>query len=1129
MVYVVYQIKLFYSIFLFENFKVRAYTSLRDIANSQATYLTIFNKLVYNKIMANYHLTVKVFSRKCGRSCVSALAYRSATMLVDQRNGETYDYRNKENVEDVEIIFSNDASFLVKEISEECKTSRQSALQKLSEIFEAAEKRKDARVYREIEFSLPRELTKEQNIEWARTFIQDTCVARGMLAIMNYHFEIDEKTGEEKPHCHVLLSTRALTEGGFSTHKVRDWDRVELVEEWREQCAMYQNAALKEHGFDIRVDHRSYVDRDIDLEPQPKLGMAPNDKNQRVQKTDKRALFDAVRLKNQFKILKNPELVLSIVTSNHSTFTAKDIAKVLNRYIDDPEQFHNLYNRLKTSKELVRVDTYRQEEVFTTREMLRVEMGLVQRAENFAAQGTHPVDASYVESAIAAQNKRLETHGGLSSDQDKAIRHMLSSDQISCVVGFAGAGKTTSLEAAKKAWEQAGYKVIGLAPTGRAADNMARCGIRAMTVHKFLGAQEQGRERISPKSVVVLDEAGMVDSRRFVELLTIVEKAGAKIVPMGDANQLQAIEAGPAFRLLTNRVEPAILETIVRQQEGWQRDATRLFGSLNTRKALEIYQENGIFNTIDESAIKDRDALERFCLARQVSGRIWMEMQNDITTQKLEVEHPDVSLHQEWLKIYQEAAKDILMNIDQYAERLEERGVYVGHLRTLRYDYDKTTEPSQQQALIKRTENTLRPMSYDNLEDTRVETKHAMISAWAENREANLTQTHIMLAFTNRDATSLNEQARQMMREKGEVTGPEFTYKTCHLCHDDFGKEIKTYENKAFACGDRLLFTRNDNGLGVKNGTLGTIVKLDQNKITVKTDDAEKVVSFAPKLYPFIDSGWATTIHKTQGVSVDHVKMVASYEQYRNLTYVGMSRHRQTLEVFGSSLDFWREEKYIDRLSRIQEKLSGVDYLDAKEVQAQLKVDEKVLWSVQKLQQGLDLWNAVKVTAKEAITNFLYETVESKPAQVQYRSFDHSEEKRSSDLFTVREGLSDARAKFELENHEKYQAVCEFFHFQERYGRVPTDADKPAVNKMAEQLTKIAGELFEERAVKDHAIPPSAELSIQAYEEFSQRLQQEKPRGDTPESKAQMQQERQAQEQQEQLQRDQIVRRGLRM
>jgi len=112
-----------------------------------------------------------------------------------------------------------------------------------------------------------------------------------------------------------------------------------------------------------------------------------------------------------------------------------------------------------------------------------------------------------------------------------------------------------------------------------------------------------------------------------------------------------------------------------------------------------------------------------------------------------------------------------------------------------------------------------------------------------------------------------------MMREQGVITGKDFTYKTCYMERDDFGKEVKRYDNKAFAHGDRLLFTRNDNGLGIKNGTLGTIIKLDQTKITVKIDDSEKTVSFAPKLYPFFDNGWATTIHKAQGVSVDHVKL----------------------------------------------------------------------------------------------------------------------------------------------------------------------------------------------------------------------------------------------------------------
>jgi len=92
----------------------------------------------------------------------------------------------------------------------------------------------------------------------------------------------------------------------------------------------------------------------------------------------------------------------------------------------------------------------------------------------------------------------------------------------------------------------------------------------------------------------------MVDSRRFAELLSLIDQTGAKIVPMGDGNQLQSVEAGPAFRLLTSRVNPAVLETVVRQQMDWQREATRLFGTLHAKSALKLYQEKGCFTTIRE-------------------------------------------------------------------------------------------------------------------------------------------------------------------------------------------------------------------------------------------------------------------------------------------------------------------------------------------------------------------------------------------------------------------------------------------------------------------------------------------------------------------------------------------------
>jgi Ti-type conjugative transfer relaxase TraA len=991
--------------------------------------------------MANYHLTVRMISRQGGRSCVAALAYRSATKLLDERIGQVWDYTNKPFVGHVEILAPEGAPAWISDIASMCQSDRQSALQKFSDICEAAEKRKDSQVYREVEFSLPNELTNEQNIAWANAFVRSVFVQRGMVAVVNFHFDIDRETGLEKPHCHALLTTRDLTENGFGL-KNRAWNSKELVDEAREQCTQYQNAALKAEGFDARVSHLSYADQNLDVDSQPKRSRNVQDMVRRGIETDKQKVFDLVRLKNQFKIVKNPELVFSIVTSKHSTFTRKDIAKVLNRYIDDADQFRVLYDRLMGSRELVPLKPVSpepaplkqkpeghsdllgeahegREPVYTTRDMLKIELDLVNQAEAFAARVTHPVSSYIIQKVVSKYHKKFRDHGGLSADQEKAIRHMLSGEQMSCVVGFAGAGKTTCLEAVKEGWEEAGYSVLGLAPTGTAERNIAACGIRSMTIHKFLKSHAQGREKLSRKTVVVIDEMGMVDSRRCSALESIIAKAGAKIVPLGDGNQLQSIEAGPAFRLLVDRVNPAILETIVRQEIDWQRDATRFFGKLETRKALSLYHEHGLIQTIAEEKVDlqdDAKVIDNYCLARQISGRIWSEMEEDEKKRTGQTrpaheepdfealsQHQDYALHGHWKSLRHHFVQRIIFDFDVHKAGLKDRGVDIPAFEKLVAAYT-VSQGEERETLFEEIDNTLRNMSYGNIVDTRVNARQALVDAWAADRALNPAKSHLMLTFTNKDACKLNESARLFMREQGEITGPDFVYKTQDIETDDFGVEHTTYHDRTFAQGDRILFTRNDKRLGVKNGTLGTIVALKKHNIKVALDeDREKTVSFAPKLYSFFDNGWATTTHKAQGATVDFVKVLAVYQDFRNLVYVAMTRHRENLKVYVSDLDFWREGKIFDRLARVQEKLSGLDYLNVDQIQNQLEEDTDILWHEQKIQQGKDFWAAVKVTARDiwgTVTPRSGEGAKKGGTETEgYLSFEDSEEKRSTDFF----------------------------------------------------------------------------------------------------------------------------------
>ena len=163
--------------------------------------------------MAIFHLSVKVISRSSGRSAVAAAAYRGAERLHDDRLDRDHDFTNKDGVVHSEIMLPEGAP---EEFGDR---------EKLWNAVEAAEKRKDAQLSREIEFAIPRELTKEQGIELAREFAEAEFVEKGMIADLNVHWDIGAD-GQPKPHAHVMLTMREVGKDGFGA-KVRDWNKAE--------------------------------------------------------------------------------------------------------------------------------------------------------------------------------------------------------------------------------------------------------------------------------------------------------------------------------------------------------------------------------------------------------------------------------------------------------------------------------------------------------------------------------------------------------------------------------------------------------------------------------------------------------------------------------------------------------------------------------------------------------------------------------------------------------------------------------------------------------------------------------------------------------------------------------------
>lgn len=735
--------------------------------------------------MAIYHFSVKVISRATGASAVASAAYRSAGRLHDERLDRDHDFTNKSGVVHSEIMLPDGAP---EELSDRAT---------LWNAVEAGEKRKDAQLSREVEFAIPREMNPARSIDLARDFVQREMVDRGMIADLNVHWDVGPD-GLAKPHAHVMLTMREVGEDGFGA-KARDWNRTELVEHWREAWADHVNARLAQLDIDARIDHRSLEDQGIDLEPQHKIGPAAGRMAGEGVETERLEDHHRIARENGDKIVADPRIALDAITHQQATFTQQDLAKFIHRHSDGKEQFDRAMSAVRSSPEMVALgQDGRGQYRFTSREMIAVEDRLHRASEAMAERRAHSVSELEQRRALARAAQRGLV---LSGEQKAAFEHVTEGRDLGVVVGYAGTGKSALLGVAREAWEDAGYRVQGLALSGIAAENLeGGSGIASRTIASLEQQWAKDRELLDARDVLVIDEAGMIGSRQMERLLSAAAKAGAKVVLVGDPEQLQAIEAGAAFRSIAERHAHVEIREVRRQREDWQRDATRHLATGRTGEALATYETRGMVHAAQ----------------------------------------------------------------------------------------------------------------------TRDQAREDLVERWDRERVAEPEKSRIILTHTNDVVRDLNLTARERLRQAGAL-GDDVTVKA------DRGE-------RQFATGDRLMFLKNDRGLGVKNGMLGEIKQVSPTQMTVRLDAGRSVV-FDLKDYAQVDHGYAATIHKSQGVTVDRAHVLATPGMDRHGAYVALSRHRDAVQIHYGRDEFEDLGKLTRVLSRERAKDMASDFAQRRDIQ----------------------------------------------------------------------------------------------------------------------------------------------------------------------------------------------------
>ena len=733
--------------------------------------------------MAIYHLHVKVIGRKSGSSAVASAAYRSGSRLRDQRLDRSHDFSGKRGVVHSEVMLPENAPQAWNDRG------------RLWNDVEAFEVRKDAQFAREVEFALPREMTQPQGIELARDFARAEFVGLGMIADLNVHWDIGED-GLLKPHAHVMLTMRAVDESGFGP-KVRDWNRTEMVERWRERWAELVNERLAELDIDARIDHRSLEAQGIALEPQSQIG-APAKRIEvrgiegEATEADRAEMHREIARGNGERIIANPDLGLDAITHQQSTFTRRDMAKFAHRHSDDINQFNDVMGAMRNATDLVEIGKdISGESRFTTRDMIEAEQRLHRAAKLMAERERHEVNDADRRAALAHAEARGLV---LSGEQADALAHVTDGRDLGVVVGHAGTGKSAMLGVAREAWEASGYEVRGVALSGIAAENLeSGSGIASRTIASLEHGWQQSHDVLTTRDVLVIDEAGMVGTRQLERVLSHATEAGAKVVLVGDPQQLQAIEAGAAFRSIHERHGGAEIGEVRRQRQDWQRDATRDLAVGKTGHALEAYRSHGMVHEAQ----------------------------------------------------------------------------------------------------------------------TREQARGDLIDRWDHDRQASPERSRIILTHTNDEVRALNETARERMRTAG-----------------DLGDDVRLVVERGardFASGDRVMFLQNERGLGVKNGTLGTIEQVSAQSMTVQTEDGRSV-QFDLKDYNRIDHGYAATIHKAQGMTVDRTYVLATPGMDTQSSYVALSRHRDGVDLHYGRDDFFNQDRLVRTLSRDRAKDMALDY-----------------------------------------------------------------------------------------------------------------------------------------------------------------------------------------------------------
>jgi ATP-dependent exoDNAse (exonuclease V) alpha subunit len=572
---------------------------------------------------------------------VQSVAYATKEKIYEDRRGLTADYRTSKQEVSWETMTPACSGIDKKDLSfwNKLDTYEDEYAEKRYKTSESIERYKNsARTAQSYVLALPKELSEVQNIYLLREFCQQRFVDRGLMITWAIHWE------EGNPHAHVNVSTRTVWNGEISWTKQvsRELDGTLGIRETRKIYANIINKYQEMIGIKDRVDPLSFAERGIELIPTQHKGYKSHQLERdglfsRIGK-DNEQISEA----NKERIAAEPGIIIKELSSIQATFSEMDIIRLMQKRLKDDigvlgdHVFHGVM------KDVVEVGTgIDNSRRYTSQEYFEKEVAILESFEGYQAnKSTIKIDSDKVEELLNRLEEEDKEKGFKPNQgQINGIKTLCGDNQLSVLIGRAGTGKTTTMSAVVQLHKEAGFNLIGMAPSATAASQLeADTGCKSDTLahyayywkkydeaiellHSATTDEEMGEAQKAidkyknhlptSETVIIVDEAGMVgvgDRKGDIPggwdaITKIIDSTGAKLILTGDDHQFKPVEAGDVFRKFVHLLREAIqqgvdvqfgeLTEIKRQTVDWMREVSGHLSELNVATALGVYENKG--------------------------------------------------------------------------------------------------------------------------------------------------------------------------------------------------------------------------------------------------------------------------------------------------------------------------------------------------------------------------------------------------------------------------------------------------------------------------------------------------------------------------------------------------------